>query len=112
MQLNAGTREHGSSDEDVCVQGNPQVPQEPRPAARGTKGRKDLFGLGNAVDVFATTILIKNNEGYLLERSKKACEEVGVRIKAKEEAQDPIQNQRLQSLVSGCLRAPDRLHKA
>ena len=67
----------------VCVQGNFQVPQEPRPTARRTKGRKYLFGLGNAVDVFATIILIKNNVGYLLERKKKTCEEVGVKIKAK-----------------------------
>ena len=73
---------------------------------------KDLVGVGNAIDDYPTNILIKNKASGLIEKYKKLRERAGVKIDTKQEAEDPIQDQRLQPVVAGCLRAPDRLCEA
>ena len=76
------------------------------------KGRKDLFGITNAIDTFATTALLKNKATAMLQRQQKVLKQAGLVIDTNKYAKDPISNQRLQSVIAGSLRGPDRLLEA
>ena len=71
--------------------------------------RKDLRGVGNAIDTFATTILIRNKASALIEKHKEILKKSKVKIDTKLIADDPIHNQRIQAIIAGSIRVLDRL---
>ena len=76
------------------------------------KGRKDLYGITNAIDTFATTALLNNKSTATVQKHEKALKKAGLAIDTNRFAKDPITNQRLQSVIVGSLRGPDRLLEA
>ena len=73
--------------------------------------RKDLRGVGNAIDTFATTILIRNKANALIEKHKEILKKSKVKIDTKPIADDPTHNQRIQAIIAGSIRAPGRLYQ-
>ena len=74
--------------------------------------KKDLFGITNAIDIFATIALLKNKGIATLQRLEKILQKAGLNIDTNKYAKDAITNQRLQSAIAGAIRAPDRLFEA
>ena len=79
---------------------------------RKKKGRKDLYGIGNAIDTFATNALTRSRGAFVLERTKNMLEDVGVSVKCAEIMDDPTKQHRVQSIIAGSVRAHDRLYEA
>ena len=78
----------------------------------GKKGRKDLFGIGNAIDRFATNAITGNKAATLAKKYKDLLEEAGLSLDAEGRNSDPIHNQRVQPIAAGSQRANDRLKEA
>ena len=74
--------------------------------------RKDQTGVGNVVDLFATTTLTSNKVANLFKKHQDCWQANQQLIDTEKAAKDPIENQRLQAIIVGCLRALDRLFKA
>ena len=74
--------------------------------------RTDYYGMTGNIDTYATTALLRNNAEAVLNRHKDILKKTKLEIDTKTIAKDPITNQRLQSIIAGALRAPDRLHEA
>ena len=128
-QLHSRTKEETCTD-DTCDQGQHQLSQIPHPQEgdedrpqpkeeeqlpekEKKKGkRKDLQGVGTLIDVFATTALIKNKATNVLRKQKQLLCDTDIEDEAQKIASDPIHNQRVQSIIAGCPRAPDRLFEA
>ena len=79
-----------------------------------TKGkkrtRKDLYGIGAAIDTFATKSLISSIVVPFLKKHAEIIKEAGVDVDLKNIKEDPIQHQRVHSIIVGSIRAYDRLH--
>ena len=109
MQLRMRTRD----PEDLGLEeGEQEESQHHHATHHAVKKREDFFGIGNAIDTFSTTLLLRNKANSILEKNKAILEKANVRIDTKQIASDPIHNQRLQTILAGCLRAPDRLFQA
>ena len=79
---------------------------------RPKKTRKDLFGIGGTIDIFATRALIASPVAPILKKHCQMLKECGVGVDLKELKADPIQHQRIQSIIAGSLRLYDRLQEA
>ena len=79
--------------------------------AKGKKRtRKDLYGIGTAIDTFATKGLISSTAAPCLKKHSDIFKETGVNIDLKTIKEDPIQHQRIHSTIVGSIRAHDRFH--
>ncbi len=74
--------------------------------------RKDLFGIGAAIDVHATTINISGKAIAVSKKFGDLWEECGIGTDHGRFHKDDICNQRMQAIIAGSIRAPDRLFKA
>ena len=63
------------------------------------RGRKDLFGIGNAIGTFATNALTKSRGAFILEKTKQILTDGGVNVKCEERKGDPIKQHRVQSII-------------
>ncbi len=89
------------------------IPPDDDPGERERRGkRKDLFGLGAAIDHYATTANLTGRSSSIIKRFGKIWEEVGMTPDYAKYESEEIANQRLQAVMAGSLRAPNRLHKA
>ena len=71
-----------------------------------------MFGTGNAIDRFATNAIVGNKAATIIKKHKELLEDAGLNVDLKKMTTDPINNQRIQSIVAGSLRANDRLKEA
>ncbi len=74
--------------------------------------RKDLFGVGPAIDTYATMANLSGRAAAVIERCKRIWDDAGAPNDLSKYRDDEIDKQRLQAVMAGSLRAPDRLHKA
>ena len=58
------------------------------------------------------TILISNQAAYILKKHQDCWQDSQQQIDTEKAAKDPIDSQRFQTIIVGCLRALDRLFKA
>ena len=91
---------------------NPNEEEADAIAKRKQRSRKDLYGIGTAIDTFATKGLISSTAAPFLKKPSDIFKEAGVNIDLKNIKEDPIQHQRVHSIIAGSIRAYDRLHKA
>ena len=84
-----------------------------RAAAIGRKSvRKDLYGIGTAIDTFATRGIIVATAAPLLKKHATILKEAGVDIDLKGIREGPFQQQRIHSVIAGSIKAYDRLQQA
>ncbi len=74
--------------------------------------RKDLYGVGPAIDIYATTVNLKGRAAAVIERHKDIWEAAGADTDFTRFNKEEVDNQRLQAIIAGSVRAPDRLFKA
>ncbi len=74
--------------------------------------RKDLYGVGPAIDIYATTVNLRGRSAAVIERLKDIWDAVGADPDYTRYTIEEVDNQRLQAIIAGSVRAPDRLHKA
>ena len=118
----SGTTGAPGTPQHMPSHGTPEAAIQPReeshPSAAASskakkkKGRKDLYGILNAVDTFATNALTQAKGATLLKRHNDILEEAGLQINASEIRDDPVQQHRYQSVIAGSVRAYDRLYEA
>ena len=108
MQLNArlvdpGTDDIQEEDESMeddlgapaasvpnCDIGAEQKAQDTKRPSEKRKGRKDLYGIGNAIDRFATNAVLANKASTLAKKYKELLEEAGLKLNTKDTSSDPI----------------------
>ena len=71
-----------------------------------------MFGIGNAIDRFATNAITGNKAATLAKKYKELLEDAGLSLDVKGINSDPIHDPRVQAIVAGSLRANDRLNEA
>ncbi len=74
--------------------------------------RKDLYGIGNAVDDYAINVNLKGRATTLVKKLSGMWTACQGPTDLDKYSKDTIQNQRLQAILAGSLRAPDRLFRA
>ncbi len=74
--------------------------------------RRDLFGVGSAVDDFATCVHLRGRASAIARNHADLFTSCCVPNDMHKYRYDDIANQRMQATITGSLRAPDRLHKA
>ena len=101
-----------AAGDPICDAGAEQTGQTRQQMPERKKGRKDLFGIGNAIDRFATNAITGNKAATLAKKYKELLEDAGLSLGLKGMNSDSIHNQRVLSIVVGSLRAHDRLKEA
>ncbi len=87
-------------------------PDTPAEECKKRGARKDLYGVGDAIDTFAVCSNLKGRARDVIHRNEKIWGESGADRDLDKYRADPIHAQRLQAVIAGSLRAYDRLHRA
>ncbi len=74
--------------------------------------RKDLYGIGPAIDCYATMVNLDGRAHALTKQYEELWADAGVDRNLGKYRYEEIDRQRLQAVIAGSLRGPDRLHKA
>ncbi len=87
-------------------------PDAPIDERRKRGARKDLHGIGEVVDVFATCSCLEGRATDVIKQHKDLWGKAGTASDLAKYRHEDIPRQRLQAVIVGSLRAHDRLHKA
>jgi exonuclease III len=78
----------------------------------GRSTRKDIYGINGGIDRYATKVLLDGRATAVMKEHGALWAKLGDQVDLVKYANDPIWRQRLQAVISGSMRAPNRLHKA